>query len=191
MTLLYGSGSSTSSWVKNTKSLWSMEFALWNEVAKICNGSKAVSNLLSWLIEVRSAKILYSSSQFLSCSLANSIISISVLSSSDGNMGLALTFGVSIIVCLARLCFDLPISSIGFWRLIKGGVDFQACFLILILSSKVADLNKEGSCLASDGWIPSNIGFLLNSGRAECVFTTMSSKICKSLTLMTLFCFLT
>lgn len=59
MACLYISSFMTSSWIKNTKSQRSLEFALQREVTKICNGFKPMLGAFSLSIEVKNVNIFY------------------------------------------------------------------------------------------------------------------------------------
>lgn len=113
-------------------------------------------------------------------------MSTSRSSTSGGNVVLPFALGVSLTVCLACVCFDLTIVSIGFWYL-TGGVALQAYPLILFSSSEVMDPDVGRSSFEFDSWTPSNVGFLSKFGKKEYAFAILSSKICRSLTLITLF----
>ncbi len=114
-------------------------------------------------------------------------MSASVSSVASGEVVFSLTFDVGLTVCPARVCFGSPTGGVGCGRLTGGSVVCQACLLILISSSEVADLDEKASFSVSDSWISTKIGFPSKSGKAEYLFAAVSLKICKSLTLMTLF----
>lgn len=107
---------------------------------------------------------------------------------SDSDVVLPFTLGISLTVCSAHVCFGLTIIGVGFWRL-AGGIALQARLLILIWSLEVMNSDVDRSSLESDSWTLSNVGFCSKSGKNKCIFAIVSSKICRSLTLITLFYF--
>lgn len=106
---------------------------------------------------------------------------------SGGNIVLSFALGIGLTVCSSRVCFGLIVVGVCFWCL-AGGITLRARLLILILSSKITDSDVGGFFLESDSWTLLNVGFLLKSGKEEYAFTVVSSKICRFLTLITLFC---
>ncbi len=74
--------------------------------------------------------------------------SVSLISGDD--VVFSLILDISLTVGPAQVCFGLSAGIIGFERLIGGSVVWQACSLILICSSKVADLDEEAYSSAYD-----------------------------------------
>lgn len=73
-----------------------------------------------------------------------------VSSDPGSNLALAFTFGISLTVCLARICYSLSIGGIGFKHLTDSGINLSVHSLILILFLEVTDLDDKGFFLASD-----------------------------------------
>lgn len=188
MAHLYISGYLMSRCVANTTSLGSVEFALWKEVARMCSRSILMLNVSFWSIKMRKAKSFWSSFQLLLSSLASHVMSISISSVPGGDLTLFFIFDIGLTVCPARVYFGSLVGNVGFWHLTGSSVALWAYFLILISSSKVVDFDEEVFSLTSNSWISLNVGFPAKYNRTKSVFTVVSSKICKSLTLMTLFC---